>query len=341
MEQNFRAFRIWADKDGTRSQFERLTLDDLSPGEVVVRAAYSSINYKDALAATGRGRILRTSPLVGGIDVAGKVVSSTAADFVPGDAVVVCGAGLSEVRDGGYSEYVRVPADTLVKLPPSLSLRQSMAIGTAGFTAAQAVVYMEQNRQRPEMGPIVVTGATGGVGSVAIDILSGRGYEVCALTGKPESDSYLRALGANDILDRRTLDMGKKPLERARWGGAIDNVGGDTLGWLTRTTRPSGNIASVGLAGGIALETTVMPFILRGVSLLGINSVELSPEMRASIWQRLGSDLRPRHLDAIANREIAFDDLPDAFDAYMDGSVVGRTIVGIDVSIEASAGESP
>jgi NADPH2:quinone reductase len=325
----FRAFRIHADREGTRAGFEEMAVDDLTPGEVVIRAAWSDINYKDALAATGKGRILRTSPLNGGIDVSGHVAASSDPRFKEGDPVVVCGCGLSETLDGGYAEYARVPASAVVPLPDGLSLRDAMAIGTAGFTAAIAVQRMEDNGQVPETGPIVVTGATGGVGSYAIDMLSGLGYEVLAFTGKREQEPYLRELGASGLLDRNELEMGTKPLESMQWGGAVDSVGGETLGWLTRTTNVWGNIASVGLAGGFKLDTTVMPFILRGVSLLGINSVECPQYVREKAWSRLADDLRPRHLDTIANREVSLDELPEVFDEYVAAAVTGRTVVRI------------
>jgi acrylyl-CoA reductase (NADPH) len=325
----FKAYRIHSDDGNIRAGFETISLDDLTEGDVVIRAAYSGVNYKDALAATGKGKILRKYPLVGGIDVSGTVEESRSNRFQPGDRVAVCGCELSETRDGGYAEYVRVPADCVVKLPDSLSLFEAMAIGTAGFTAALAVNRMEQNDQTPDHGPILVTGATGGVGSVAIDILSGCGYEVVALTGKAESEEYLKALGADRVLLREGLDLGKRPMERAEWGGAIDNLGGDVLTWLTRTTKPFGNIAAIGLAASWELNTTVMPFILRGVSLLGINSVLCSASMRQQGWDRLGSDLRPRHLDRIVTRTVAFDELPGVFDALVEGRNTGRTVVTI------------
>lgn len=326
----FTAFRIHADKSGTRADFETLTLDDLNPGEVVIRSAWSNINYKDALAATGKGKILRTSPLVGGIDVAGHVESSTDDRYKAGDEVMVCGCSLSEMYDGGYSEIVRVKADFVVPIPEGLSLRDAMAIGTAGFSAAMAVQRMQDNGQTPENGPIMVTGATGGVGSFAIDIFSSLGYEVTALTGKPEHNDYLKSIGATEIINRHDLEMGTRPMEKSLWGGAVDSVGGDTLGWLTRTVHPWGNIASVGLAGGYKLETTVMPFILRGVSLLGINSVDCTPAMRENIWHRIATDLKPKHLDNIVTHEITLAELPTAFDDFMSGQHLGRTIVKIN-----------
>ncbi len=332
--EKFKAFRIHQIKEGDKkkitSGFEQISLDDLTAGEVVIKVAYSDINYKDALAATGKGRILRTYPLVGGIDLSGVVVSSIDDRFSAGDKVLVCGAQLSELYDGGYTEYARVKADSVVPLPQGMSLRDVMALGTAGYTAAIAIQRMEDNGQIPERGPIVVTGATGGVGSFAINMLSNIGYEVIAFTGKTEQESYLKDLGASKLINRHDIEMGNKPLENAQWGGAIDNVGGDTLAWLTRTTNIWGNIASIGLAGGFKLESTVMPFILRGVSLLGINSVEMPISVRTQGWQRLATDLKPTQLELIAPTTIGFSSLPSAFDAYVDGTVTGRTVVEID-----------
>lgn len=326
---SFKAYRIHNEDGEIRAGFEQITLDDVTEGDVVIRSAWSDINFKDALAATGKGKILRKFPLVGGIDVAGRVESSDNKQFSPGDEVLVVGCELSETRDGGYAELVRVPAECVVKLPESLTLFDAMGLGTAGFTAALAVERMEQNGQTPEHGPIVVTGATGGVGSVAIDILSGAGYEVAALTGKPDAAEYLRGLGASQVMLRDDVDLGKRPMERAEWGGAVDNLGGEVLTWLTRTVKPFGNIASIGLAASHELNTTVMPFILRGVSLLGINSVLCAPEVRRSVWERLGTDLKPRHLDRIVSRTINFDELPEAFDDFIEGSIKGRTVVKI------------
>ncbi|GLX79876.1 alcohol dehydrogenase [Thalassotalea insulae] len=335
----FKAFRIHQIKEGDKkritSGFEQITLNDLTDGEVVIKVAYSDINYKDALAATGKGRILRTYPLVGGIDLSGVVVSSSDSRFNAGEKVLVCGAQLSELYDGGYSEFARVKGDSVVHLPKGISLHDAMAIGTAGYTAALAVQRMEDNGQIPERGPIVVTGATGGVGSFAINMLSKLGYEVIAFTGKNEQEQYLKSLGASRLINRHEIEMGNKPLENAQWGGAVDNVGGETLAWLTRTTKVWGNIASVGLAGGISLDTTVMPFILRGVSVLGINSVEMPLSVRERGWQRLADDLKPTQLALIAPTTIAFDDLPNAFDAYIEGNITGRTVVAIDVSLDS------
>jgi NADPH2:quinone reductase len=294
---------------------------------LVIRGAYSSINYKDALAATGKGKILRRHPLVAGVDISGTVQSSADPRFKTGDPVVVVGCGLGETTDGGFTEVARVRADAVTPLPEGLDLRSAMAIGTAGFTAGLALHRMEQNDQRPELGPIAVTGATGGVGSVAIDIFSRHGYAVTALTHKDGAAAYLQSLGAREVQLISTLQLGARPLEKAIWGGAVDNLGGSVLGWLTRTTVPFGNIASIGLAAATELHTTVLPFILRGVSLLGINSVEVPRALRLLVWQRLGTDLKPAHLDRIVSREVTLDDLPACFDAYIAGRITGRTIV--------------
>jgi len=329
MNKTFKAYRIHEIDQKIGGRFEQLTLDDLAPGEVVVRVLYSDINYKDALAATGAGRILRKYPLVGGIDLAGVVESSTDARCKPGDHVLVTGCGLSETHDGGYAEYARLKGEWVIPLPPGFGAFKAMSLGTAGFTAALAIHRMEHNGQTPAKGPIVVTGATGGVGSIAIDMLAGRGYEVIAVSGKAESIDYLQSLGAARVLLRKEIDYGKRPLEAARFAGAIDNVGGETLTWLSRTVDNWGNIASIGLAGGAELHTTVMPFILRGVNLLGINSSATLREMRLVVWNRIATDLKPRHLERIATRTIAFDELPGSFDAYLQGTVTGRTVVKI------------
>jgi len=325
----FRAFRIHERDGKIAAGFERMTVDALTAGEVVIRVKYSSINYKDALAATGAGKILRKYPLNGGIDLSGEVVSSEDARYEPGRKVLVTGCGHSETLDGGYAEFARSKGDFVIPLPDGMSLFDAMGLGTAGFTAALALARMEQNGQKPSMGPIVVTGASGGVGTIAIDLLAGRGYEVVAVSGKPEADALLTSLGATRILRRQDIDLGKRPLEAAQWGGAVDNVGGDILTWLTRTTDNWGNIASIGLAASHKLETTVMPFILRGVSLLGINSSAMPREVRVGIWKRLATDLKPRHLDKVVTHTIRFDDLPKAFDDYVKNRIMGRTVVQI------------
>jgi NADPH2:quinone reductase len=325
----FRAFRIHERDGKIAAGFESMTLDALTAGEVVIRVKYSSINYKDALAATGAGKILRKYPLNGGIDLSGEVVSSTDARYKPGEPVLVTGCGHSETLDGGYAEYARARADSVIPLPDGLTLFDAMALGTAGFTVGLAIQRMEQNGQKPAMGPIVVTGASGGVGTIAVDLFSKLGYEVVAVSGKAEADELLKALGASRILRRQDIDLGKRPLEAAQWGGAVDNVGGEILTWLTRTVDSWGNIASIGLAASHKLETTVMPFILRGVSLLGVNSSAMPRDVRLAIWKRLATDLKPRHLDRIVTRTIGFDELPSAFEGYVKGQIQGRTVVKI------------
>lgn len=323
---SFRAFRIHAE-GGHRAGIESLSLDDLAPGEVVVKAAYSSVNYKDALAGTGTGKILRRFPMVGGIDVAGHVVASSDPRFKEGDAVLCTGSGLSETRDGGYSEFVRLEAKWTIPLPPGLSLRESMVLGTAGFTAGLSLLRMEHNGQSPDQGPVVVTGATGGVGMLAIDILTRAGYDAHAISGKPEHADFLRGIGAREIFPRDTLASATRPLENARWAGAIDNVGDPALAALTRVIQPYGNIASCGLAGGPGLATTVMPFIIRGVSLLGIASAGTARGQREQVWERLAGPWKPAHLDAICTRETAMDGLAEVFPAMLAGGSFGRTVV--------------
>ena len=324
---NFPAFRIHDAHGKISARFEELTLDDLSGGDVVVRVTHSGINYKDALAASGAGKILRRYPLVGGIDFAGVIESSGDARFHAGQSVLVTGCGLSETHDGGYAQYARVPADWVIPMPPGLDARAAMSLGTAGFTAALAIHLMQRNEQTPGGGPIVVSGATGGVGSIAIDMLCRAGYEVIAVSGKAHALGYLKSLGAARVLARQDINFGTKPLEAVQFGGAIDNVGGKMLAWLTRSVDYRGNIASVGMAGGAELATTVMPFILRGVNLLGINSSATPRTLRLAIWNRIATDLAPRHLDRIVTSTIAFADLPRAFAPLLEGRILGRTLV--------------
>jgi acrylyl-CoA reductase (NADPH) len=325
----FKAFRIHETDGKISARFEQLGIDDLSPGEVVIEVQYSDINYKDALAATGAGRILRRYPLVGGIDLAGVVRTSADVRYQPGDSVLVTGSGLSETVDGGYSQIARISGESVIPMPRGLDAFKAMALGTAGFTAALAIHRMEKNGQSPKGGPIVVTGASGGVGSLAIDMLATRGYEVIAVSGKPEAADYLKALGASKVVPRSEFSLGSRPLEPARYAGAIDNVGGDVLAGLTRQIDFWGNIASIGLAGGAELKTTVLPFILRGVNLLGINSSATRRAERLEVWQRISGDLTPRQLDEIVTKVIEFDELPGAFQAHMDNRVTGRTVVKI------------
>ncbi|MDP3857079.1 MAG: YhdH/YhfP family quinone oxidoreductase [Stagnimonas sp.] len=327
---SFRALRVRSE-GGHQASFEHIGLDALSAGEVVIRVAYSGINYKDALAVTGKGRILRGSPRTPGIDLSGVVVQSGDSRYPVGAKVLVTGCNIGEQLDGGYSEYARLPAEAIVPLPQGLSLAEAMAIGTAGFTAALALRRMLENHQAPAMGSILVSGPTGGVGSIAIALLKREGFHVTALTGKPEAGKdYLTALGADSILDRNHQVMGSKPLETALWGGAIDNLGGPTLNWLTRTVKPWGNIASIGLAQAHTLETTVMPFILRGVSILGIHSVECPRPWRLALWEKLRAEWKPAGLmEHIVSRTVSLDELPAACAQIVAGQVTGRTLVRV------------
>ncbi len=327
----FKAFRVFQDDGRVTGRVVELSLDDLpalGADDVVIKAAYSSVNYKDALAGTGTGKIMRRFPLVGGIDVAGSVVSSGDGRFREGEAVLVTGHDLGVAVDGGYAGYVRVPGDWVVRVPAPFDVFDAMAVGTAGFTAALSVVEMERNGLRPESGPVVVTGATGGVGSVAVRLLAARGYNVTAITGKEGERPYLESLGARTVVARQSLEMGKKPLEKMQWAGAVDPVGGETLAWLTRTMMYGGSIANSGLAGGTELHTTVLPFILRGVKLLGIDSVNCPAPARAEVWKLLSATLTSGDLKAMS-REIGFDDLPGAFDTLLKGAARGRFVVNV------------
>jgi NADPH2:quinone reductase len=327
--ESFRALRVHQTDGAISARLESIGLGQLSAGDVVIRVSHSSINYKDALAGTGAGRILRRFPLVGGVDLAGTVVTSADARFRAGDAVLVTGCGLSETRDGGYAEYARVPAEAVISMPAGLDAHAAMAVGTAGFAAALAIVRMEHNGQLPEHGPIAVTGAGGGVGSLAIDMLDARGYEVVAVTGKPAVHDYLRAIGARSVIAPAELGAADQPLLPIRWGGAIDNLGGAVLATLLAATRNNGNVASVGLAQSPQLPGSVMPFILRGVNLLGVNSAATPLATRLLVWQRIAGDLRPRHLGSIVQRTVNLDELPGVFPAYLQGGVQGRTVVRI------------
>ncbi|MEO7432612.1 MAG: YhdH/YhfP family quinone oxidoreductase [Dokdonella sp.] len=325
--QTFSAFRIHNDARGYRAGIETMGADALSPGEVLVKVAYSSVNYKDALAGTGNGKILRQFPLNGGIDAAGYVAASTDPAFKEGDQVLCTGSGLSETRDGGFSQFVRLESKWTIPLPAGLTLRESMALGTAGFTAALALFQMVRNGQTPEMGPIVVTGATGGVGSIAIDVLTKAGFEAHAITGKVEQFDWLIDLGATQCIARTGLHWGQRPLETARWAGAIDNVGGEMLAGLTRVIHPYGNIASCGLAASADLATTVMPFIIRGLSVLGVASAGTARSVREEVWERLAGDWKPAHLAKIATREVSLADVSTVFDTMLEGRSLGRTVV--------------
>jgi NADPH2:quinone reductase len=327
--QSFRAFRIFNDEGKISGRLVDATVDELTAGDVLIKAEYSSVNYKDALAGTGTGKILRKFPLIGGIDVAGTVATSANPAFAAGDRVLVTGYDFGVANDGGYAAYVRVPAAWVVRIPDGLTSFEAMALGTAGFTAALSVLRLERNGLTPAHGKVIVTGATGGVGSIAVASLARLGYDITAMTGKDDAHEYLKTLGAKEILDRKTLTMGTRPLEASRWAGAIDAVGGDTLAWLTRTTAHWGGIASSGLTGGIDLHTTVMPFILRGVSLIGIDSALPPMDLRIEAWRRLAGDMKPTHLDTIAHA-ITLDELSNAFATLLEGRARGRFVVQID-----------
>lgn len=327
----FRAFRLSTVDKTVRAEFVDCTLGDLDPGELVVRVAYSDVNYKDALAATGKGRILLRPVCIGGIDLAGTVVSSGDARFAKGDAVLAVGHELGVKHHGGYAEYARIPASWAVRLPKGMTLWEAMAFGTAGYTAGLAIARMELNGLQPGNGPVIVDGATGGVGSIALAALAKLGYEVTALTGKEGESDRLRKLGAKAILLRKDLSLEKiKPLDKATWAGAVDNLGGEVLAWIASTMKVNGVIASIGLAASPSLGTTVMPFILRGVSLLGINSTDApSPELEREVWRRLADDLRPPMLKEMA-RTIPFADLPRVFDDFINAKVTGRIVVDLN-----------
>ena len=327
---SFKIFRIHEREGKTVAGFEQAQLEDLDAGEVVVKVAYSSVNYKDALAGTGAGKVIRRFPCVGGIDLSGTVVESSDARFAKGDAVIATSFDLGVSHDGGYAEYARLPADWLVRAPRGMSLKHAMVIGTAGYTAALGVARMEHNGLAPQNGPVIVNGATGGVGSVAIDILAQRGYRVTALTGKDSESDYLRRIGASEVMLRSSIDVAKiRPLDKALWAGGVDNLGGDTLAWMLSTMQQSATVASIGLADNHAWKASVMPFILRGVSLLGIDSGYTPNPQRQQIWDRLADDLKPAHLDDMV-RVIPFSQLPDVFQDFLDAKVRGRIVVDIN-----------
>ncbi|MGZ8266906.1 MAG: oxidoreductase [Burkholderiales bacterium] len=327
MSEAFKAFRVFNENNTVAGRVVDTRLEDLSPGEVVFKTAYSSVNYKDALAATGAGgKIIRKYPLTGGIDAAGVVVSSSDARFKAGDEVICTSYDMGVAHDGGYGQYCRVPADWVVPLPQGLSLFEAMALGTAGYTAGLAVELLELNGLAPSNGKVLVNGATGGVATLAIDMLARQGYEIVAVTGKEAEQDFLKKLGAREVMLRQAIDYGSRPLEKTLWAAAFDSVGGEQLGWLTRTMQTHGLIASFGNAGGIKLETTVLPFILRGVRLIGVDSAFTPMQERRKVWARLASDLKPRHLDAIAYT-IRLDDLPVQFEKMLKGAARGRAVV--------------
>jgi acrylyl-CoA reductase (NADPH) len=325
----FKALFAQQEDGKTNVSFCEMDLSSLPPGEVLVRVHYSSLNYKDGLAVTGKPGVIRKFPMVPGIDLAGVVEESSSPLWKAGDAAVVTGSGLSETIWGGYSEYARLDARLLVKLPDGMTARQAMAIGTAGFTSMQCIAALERHGVMPDSGDVVVTGAAGGVGSVAIAILAKLGYRVVASSGRAELASYLQSLGAANVIDRGVLSAtSKRPMDSERWAGAIDSVGGDTLAGILRGLRIGASVAACGVAGGAALNTTVFPFILRGVNLLGINSVVVTPEERLEIWRRLSVDLPLPLLDSMT-QEAPLDRIFDLGEKILKGAIRGRTVIRI------------
>lgn len=325
----FKAYLITQQDNKVSSGFVEMDDSQLDAGEITIAVSHSSINYKDALAATGAGRIIRRFPCVGGIDLAGRVIGSSDSRFLPGDEVLATSYDIGVAHHGGYAQRARIPANWVHKIPAGLTAAEAMALGTAGFTAGLGIVRMEENGLKPGNGPVIVSGATGGVGSLAVDMLAARGYHVVALTGKENEADYLTRLGAKEVLLRQSLDLAKiKPLGKEMWAGAVDNLGGDYLAWIASTMKQGGTIASIGLAASMNLNTTVAPFILRGASLLGIDSGYIGDPYRGGVWHRLASDMKPRHLKDMT-RHIPFDELPAAFDDYIQGRVKGRVVVEI------------
>jgi putative YhdH/YhfP family quinone oxidoreductase len=329
--ERFKAYRLTETPEKKiRAEFVETTLDQLDPGDVTVRVAYSSVNYKDALAATGKGKILRRPSVIGGIDFAGTVVSSTDPRFRKGDAVLTTsGEYVGVSHDGGYSPFARVKGDWIIKLPQGLSLWEAMAYGTAGYTAGIAMVRMEHEGLKPASGPVIVNGATGGVGSIIVAMLAKTGYYVVALTGKESESDWLKKLGAKEVMLRQSLSLQKlRPLDKATWAGAVDNLGGEVLSWMASTMKENGVIASIGLAASASFNTTVMPFILRGVRLLGINSGDSANDVRELVWRRLAGDLKPPLLKEMC-RTIPFAELPGVFDDFINAKVSRRVVVDL------------
>lgn len=324
---SFKALVVNKSDNDFKVNIETLHLNDLPEGEVLIEVAYSSVNYKDGLAAIPDGKIVSTYPFVPGIDLAGTVVSSEDSRFKEGDQVIATSYEIGVTHYGGFSEYARIPAEWIVPLPEGLTLKEAMTFGTAGFTAALSVQYLQDNGVKPDDGQVLVSGATGGVGSAAVSMLSKLGYEVVASTGKESEHAYLKSIGAKEIISREDLLPEKiRPLDKQRWAGAVDPVGGKTLAYILSTTKYGGTVAVSGLTGGPNVPTTVFPFILRGVKLIGVDSVYCPMPVRQKLWQRLASDLKPEKLDTIT-REITLEELPQALKDILQGKLTGRTIV--------------
>lgn len=326
----FKAFLMTQNNGAVAGSLQQVDRSELPAGDLLVRIAYSSLNYKDGLAVTGKPGVIRTYPMVPGVDFAGVVEESSDSQFKPGDQVVVTGCGTSETFWGGYAQFARIKAEFVVPLPDGMTLKQAMAVGTAGFTAMQSVMALEQHGVKLGGREVVVTGAAGGVGSVAVAILAHLGYKVAASTGRMELHEYLGELGASAILERDALAApSKRALDPERWTAGIDNVGGDTLAGLLRSTAAGGSIASCGLAGGATFTSTVFPFILRGVNLLGINSVNLPYPRRREIWDRIARDLPMRLLDRMTQVE-PLEKIRVLGELILAGKIRGRTVIDVN-----------
>jgi len=328
MPETFQALLVEKTDSSFSVSVKPVTLEDLPAGEVVIKVAYSSVNYKDGLASIPDGKILRTYPFIPGIDIAGHVVSSTDERFHEGQQVIACGNDIGVSHFGGYSEFARIPADWVLPLPEGLSLREAMIYGTAGFTAALSIQELEEHGMSPEKGKVLVTGATGGVGGTAVAMLAKKGYSVVASTGKVESIDYLKALGAEEVISREdVIGTTSRPLDKQLWQAAVDSVGGSPLAAIISKLSYKGSVAASGLTAGASVPTTVMPFILRGVNLLGIDTVFCTAETRLKVWTRMASDLKPAQLDLLVDREVSLNELPEALADILKGSKQGRILV--------------
>lgn len=329
MSKSFKALVVNKTEEDFSVNVESLSMDDLPEGDVTIQVHYSSVNYKDGLASIPKGNIVKSYPFVPGIDLAGIVTSSGDSRYKEGDKVIVTSYELGVSHYGGYSEYARVPAEWVVPLPENLTMKEAMTFGTAGFTAALSIHQLEKNGLTPEDGPVLVTGATGGVGSMAVSMLAKRNYDVIASTGKESEHEYLKKLGAKEIISREDVTPEKiRPIGKQRWAGAIDPVGGKTLAAVLSHTQYGGSVAVSGLTGGGDVPTTVFPFILRGVNLLGIDSVYCPKDLRVTLWERMATDLKPNGLHDIQN-EVAFNELPQTLSDILAGKARGRTVVNI------------
>ncbi|MCW2743227.1 MAG: putative quinone oxidoreductase, YhdH/YhfP family [Blastococcus sp.] len=322
---------LLADSSGDETDLtvRAVPVSELGDGDVLVAVQWSSINYKDGLASRKNGKVARISPLILGVDLAGTVVDPGSSGLSVDQSVVVHGYDLGVAHHGGYSQYARVPADWVVPLPTALTTRQAMCLGTAGFTAALSVLALEEHGLVPGADPVLVTGATGGVGSVAVAILAARGYPVTAVTGKADAEPWLRSLGATTVIGRSAVSDTSRPLQKETWAGVVDCVGGDLLAHVLSSLRYGAAVAASGNTGGVSLQTSVLPFILRGVALLGIDSVRCPIERRREVWQRLGSDLLPPDVDRLGTDEVGLDAVPEALSRILAGGARGRTLVRI------------